>query len=101
MDYPDLTLIMFIAIASGIIVSIIMYEYFKFYGWSAITMAIIVAYLVININYPIGHLMNEKESYVIALYLLIEVFVPIYLFSALIIMLFLHARKEECGCISP
>jgi len=91
----DLTITIFIAIASGIIVAIIMYGYFRFYSWSAITMAVIVAYLIININYPIGHLMTESESYVIALYLLIEVFVPIYLFTVLIVVLFLYAREKE------
>ena len=39
--------------------------------------------------------MTENESYVIALYLLIEVIVPIYLFAVLIIMLFLYSRNEK------
>lgn len=91
----NLPLIIFIAISTGVLVGLITYTYFRFYAWSALTMGIIIAYLIVNINYPIGTLIQEPESYVIGIYLIIEIIVPIYLFSALIIMLFLFARTDS------
>jgi hypothetical protein len=94
MEHPNLPLIIFIAISTGIVVGFISYTYFRFYAWSAVTMAIIIAYLIVNINYPIGSLLQEPESYVIGIYLIIEIIIPIYLFATLIIMLFLFARSD-------
>lgn len=88
----NLPLIIFIGLSTGFIVALIAYTLFRFYVWSAITLAIIVAYVIINIMYPIGELFMEKESYVIAIYLLIEIIVPIYLFGILIVMLYIFAR---------
>lgn len=94
MDQIHLPLVMFVAITVGIIVGVMVYFMFRFYIWSAITLGIIVAYIIINIIYPIGNLIEESESYVIAIYLIIEIIIPIYLFAVLIIMLFLFSRHN-------
>lgn len=94
MDQIHLPLVIFVAITVGIIVSVMVYYMFRFYTWSAITLGIIVAYLIVNIIYPIGNLLEERESYVIAVYLIIEIIIPIYLFTVLIVMLFAFSRHS-------
>ena len=90
---PSLTAALLIGLAWGIIVAIIMYTYFHLYGWSAITLGIIIAYIISNVAYPVVLLQGEDTSAVI-LYVCIEVGIPIYLFIVLTIMLFRFARKD-------
>jgi len=95
MEQINLPLVIFIAIAMGISMGVLGYTLFRFHLWSAMTLGIIVAYIIVNITYPIGNLLEEGETYVIAIYLIIEIMIPIYLFSALIVMLFLFARDSK------
>lgn len=94
---PTLTSGLLISFAWGIIVAIIMYSYFHLYGWSAITMGIIVAFIIINVTYPFGTILfNDKDIYSAILYVFIETIIPIYLFIVLIVML-LRFTKDPNG----
>src|SRR5437868_15190588 len=99
---PSLTTALLIGLAWGIIIAIIMYSYFHLYGWSAITMGIIVAYILINVAYPVVLLRGEDTSSVI-LYVCIEIGIPIYLFIVLTIMLLRFTRNDsycEIECLN-
>lgn len=77
-----------ISAATGIAIMILTYTYFRLTWLAAFTLGLFVGFMLINAMYPIGTLMYQRNSFIIALYLIIEIFVPlyllIYLFFALI-----------------
>jgi hypothetical protein len=76
----DISAVLVIGVTLGIIVSYITYKYIKLRRWSALTLGLLSLYTIINLMYPIGTLMYERRSYIIVIYILIEIGIPIYLF---------------------
>jgi glucan phosphoethanolaminetransferase (alkaline phosphatase superfamily) len=79
-DEIDISAALIVGVTLGIIVSYITYKYLKLRHWSALTVGLLALYAIINLMYPIGLLMYERRSYIIVIYLLIEIGIPVYLF---------------------
>ncbi len=93
----NLGVILILIMIVVIIISNFAHTYFKIKLISAVTLGIIAGYIMLNIIYPIGQLMYQRNSVVIFLYLIIEIFVPLYLLLYLIIRLIFD--KRDIGCI--
>lgn len=85
---PDLAAVIVIVICVGFAVSVLTYIFFRLRGIAAFTLGVIISYLLLNTIYPMGKLLYQRSSYIITVYLLIELIVPIYLFLFLFIALF-------------
>jgi hypothetical protein len=91
----NLTNILIVAVIFGIVVAYATYRMFRLKLIAAFTLGLIVAYGLLNVMYPIGYLMYQKDSLVIGIYILIEIIVPIYIFLYLFYLLITNQRRED------
>lgn len=89
----DLTIVILIVITTGIIIGLFTYYLFYLTWWAAFTLGLIIAYILLNIMYPIGILMYQRNSYAIVVYIAIEILVPIYFLIYLLFTLLLTRRQ--------
>lgn len=94
MESCDLSAVILIVFLLGIIISFMSYQLFSLKLSASITLGIIISYFFLNIMYPVGVLMYERRSFVITLYMLIEIIVPIYLFLYLLFRIVNSHRKN-------
>jgi len=91
---PNLADILIIVSIFGIIISYITYRLFKLKLYAALSIGIFLAFGLLNVMYPIGYLMYQRNSILITIYILIEIVVPIYLFVLLFYLLITNQRRE-------
>ena len=76
-----------VSAATGLAIMILTYNYFRLTWLAAFTLGLFIGYILLNAMYSIVTLMYQRNSFVIALYLIIEIIVPIYLLVYLLFAL--------------
>lgn len=94
MESCDLSAVILIVFLLGIIIAFMSYQLFSLQLSASITLGIIISYFFLNVMYPIGILMYERRSFVITLYILIEIIIPIYLFLYLLFQIMKSHREK-------
>lgn len=87
--------ILIIVIIFGVVITYTTYKIFKLKLIAAFTLGLLVAYGLLNAMYSIGYLMYQKDSFVIGIYILIEITVPIYIFLYLFYLLITNQRRDS------
>lgn len=87
--------ILIVVVTFGIIITYTTYRLFQLKLIAAFTLGLLVAYGLLNAMYPIGYLMYQKDSFVIGIYILIEIIVPIYIFIYLFYLLITNQRRTS------
>lgn len=90
--HTNLPAIITIVILLGIGVSVISYHMFKLRAIAAFTLGLIISYITLNAIYPMRSLFYQRNSYIIMIYLVIEIAIPVYLFMFLFLNIFRMVR---------
>lgn len=91
----QLAVTIFIVLVVFVVIFAFTYYFFNLTGWSAFTLGILVAYIVMIFLYPPNTLSYQNSNGVIMIYLVIFTLVPIYVLVYLFLILFQNKRDNS------